>query len=396
MNFHSLRATGGGYSAGGWIQWPEDPDFSFQFLRALGAAQDGASTISECFLAASRIKAGDRDSWHLEWKKLGDVNRSRAETAEADGHVETAKSAWLRATNYYRSAEFFLDPGDPRRIPTFDLVERCSHRYLDLISPKGEIIQIPHEDGTHLDAYFLPTPHGGARKPAVIAFGGLDEFKDELIEEMARYALPRGFSLLLVDLPGQGGTLRRQGLIARPDTEVPVSRCVDYLLTRSDVDQARIGLYGASLGGYYSARAASFEHRLACAVVDGAQWKLAWGAARLRPNSITAMLCKWVFGCTTIDELAERAKIFDLEPVAQQIKCPLLIVHGQHDEWGIDIATALYQHTRAHGVPVELKIFSEEETGASHCQVDNPTIGQELICDWLADKLVAKAPASKP
>ena len=26
-----------------------------------------------------------------------------------------------------------------------------------------------------------------------------------------------------------------------------------------------------------------------------------------------------------------------------------------------------------------------EETGAEHCQHDNPTIGQEILADWLAD-----------
>ena len=26
-----------------------------------------------------------------------------------------------------------------------------------------------------------------------------------------------------------------------------------------------------------------------------------------------------------------------------------------------------------------------QETGAEHCQHDNPTIGQELMSDWLAD-----------
>jgi hypothetical protein len=31
-------------------------------------------------------------------------------------------------------------------------------------------------------------------------------------------------------------------------------------------------------------------------------------------------------------------------------------------------------------------LLSEEETGAEHCQHDNPTIGQEILADWLADR----------
>ena len=40
---------------------------------------------------------------------------------------------------------------------------------------------------------------------------------------------------------------------------------------------------------------------------------------------------------------------------------------------------------RAHGVNATLRFVTPEETGAEHCQHDNPTIGQELMADWLAD-----------
>jgi hypothetical protein len=34
---------------------------------------------------------------------------------------------------------------------------------------------------------------------------------------------------------------------------------------------------------------------------------------------------------------------------------------------------------------VTLRIVNADETGADHCQHDNPTMGQELMIDWLAD-----------
>jgi hypothetical protein len=37
-------------------------------------------------------------------------------------------------------------------------------------------------------------------------------------------------------------------------------------------------------------------------------------------------------------------------------------------------------------VDVALKLFSEEETGAQHCQHDNPTISEKYMFDWLADR----------
>ena len=31
-------------------------------------------------------------------------------------------------------------------------------------------------------------------------------------------------------------------------------------------------------------------------------------------------------------------------------------------------------------------LVEADKTGAEHCQHDNPTLGQELMIDWLADK----------
>lgn len=384
----TLVATGGGYAPDGWKQWPEDEEFSAQFVRILAAAQDGASMIGECFQAAGRIAAGDRESWHAAWLVPAERSAARAEGAEAAGRRLTARSNWIRAANYFRTAEFFLDPRDPRRLATFDRIEACSHRTLALFEPRGEVVRVPYEGGAWLDAYFLPAP-AARRRPAVVAFGGLDEFKDELVQEMERYALGRGLSLLLVDLPGQGGTLRRQGLTARHDTEVPVGACIDWLQARADIDPQRIGLYGASLGGYYVTRAAARERRIACAVSDAAQYKLARAARAFaeRPDSMTAVLSRWVFGAPDMTTLAEVAESFDLEGVVGDIRCPFLIVAGELDAFGADNARSVYADAKAAGVDVTIEWFSPEETGAAHCQIDNPTLGMELICDWLAERL---------
>jgi len=385
----STQASYGRFQREGWVQWPAEPELSFQFARTLGGAQEGASLISECFAAASKMTPGDTESWHREWQALAKTSERRANDAFAQRRLRTASSNWLRAANYYRSSEFYLAHDDPRRLDTFDSVERCSHRYLAGLTPAGEIIRIPYENGAHLDAYFLPCAEKGIRSPVVIAFGGLDEYKDELLHEMPKHALTRGMSLLLVDMPGQGGTLRRQKLPNRPDTEVPVGACVDYLLTRTDVDPAKIALYGASVGGVYAARAASFEKRIVAAVSDSVMFDMSslfesWLAAPER--SIWRHL-KWVFGCETIEGVVDKARAFRLEGVIDNISIPYLVLQGTEDWLGLKTATDTYDYAKAHGVDAELKLFDPAETGAAHCQIDNPTLGQEFICDWLAARL---------
>ena len=46
---------------------------------------------------------------------------------------------------------------------------------------------------------------------------------------------------------------------------------------------------------------------------------------------------------------------------------------------------AVYNYAVKHKVNATLRLTTEEETGAEHCQHDNPTLGQELMIDWLAD-----------
>ena len=73
----------------------------------------------------------------------------------------------------------------------------------------------------------------------MIMWNGLDSTKEHLYLSGPRAELAaRGIATLMVDCPGSGEALRLQGLTARIDTEAWAAACVDYLLTRNDVDPA--------------------------------------------------------------------------------------------------------------------------------------------------------------
>jgi hypothetical protein len=105
--------------------WPEHPWLPYQFRRGLGETQEGGGSVSEVFQAASRMIPDDLESWHAEWK-IGDRNWRRGLDEEAAGHIRTAMNCMLRAADYYRQAEFHLEPEDPRRLPVFEAMEACS------------------------------------------------------------------------------------------------------------------------------------------------------------------------------------------------------------------------------------------------------------------------------
>src|SRR3546814_12225287 len=93
------------YEPYGWHHWPDFPYMAYQFRRALGEPQEGAGTISECFLAASRMVPGDHESWYAEWTRVGEKSQRRGDHAEQKGHIQTARHCWPRAAGYYRTAQ---------------------------------------------------------------------------------------------------------------------------------------------------------------------------------------------------------------------------------------------------------------------------------------------------
>ncbi len=379
------KGAGPRYEPFGWHHWPDEFWMSYQFRRGLGETQEGGGAVSEVFQAASRIVEGDYDSWHREWLHIGDRNDLRGDEEAARGHVRTAMNCWLRATEYFRQAEFWLKPDDPRRLPTFDRCEAASRKFFARLTPPGEVVEIPYEPGKPLPAYFIRSPNGGPRQPVLISFGGLDSFKDELWFMTGRGAVQRGMSVLLVDGPGQGGALRRHGLVTRFDYEVPVGKCIDWLEKRADVDASRIAVSGSSLGGYYAARAGSMEHRLAACISHGAIWDIHERWKTRDDNHGLAGHMRWVFGAKSMAEATEIAKPFKLEGVLEHMRCPYLVIHGGHDVLGVENARTVYEYAKSKGVNATLRLTDAEETGAEHCQHDNPTLGQELMLDWLAD-----------
>jgi len=128
-------------------------------------------------------------------------------------------------------------------------------------------------------------------------------------------------------------------------------------------------------------------------VSDGAIWDLMTRSDWLMqlyvsdPSALNVRQLMWLTGTRSFQDTVEVLKDFRLDGVIENIRCPYLVTHGEYDFLGLDLAENSVKYARAKGVDVTYKMFSADETGAAHCQIDNPTLGQEYICDWIADKL---------
>ena len=197
-----------------------DDDFEFQFLIALGQTYERAADVGECFAAAAAITEGDYDSWFDTFFALGERIRGDAETADAGGHAESARDAFLRAATYYGQAYFFADgTKDPSRlVPTWEAHRAAFDAFAARLDPPAEVVEIPYE-GTTLPGYALTVDTSGQPRPWLIMNNGSDGTAADMWAQGSAAALRRGYNTLIFDGPGQGAALFRQGLHFRPDWE---------------------------------------------------------------------------------------------------------------------------------------------------------------------------------
>jgi fermentation-respiration switch protein FrsA (DUF1100 family) len=73
--------------------------------------------------------------------------------------------------------------------------------------------------------------------------------------------------------------------------------------------------------------------------------------------------------------------------VAERIQCPFLVTHGEDDRQ-IPLADAYKLYEAVGAEAKEIKVFTREEGGASHCQNDNRVLGAHYVADWLEDTLI--------
>jgi dienelactone hydrolase len=316
------------------------------------------------------------DDWCRAWSARAAVHEALGREALGSGHLLSAGEHLTRAGVYYHFAKFmFVHDQAQMRAAHVKAVE-CRRLALPHLRPPGERVEIPYQ-GSHL-AGILRRPTVVPRPPALVMIPGLDSAK----EELEAYELPflaRGMATLVVDGPGQGEA--EYIFPIRADYEVPAKAIVDWLCGRADVDATRIGVWGVSLGGYYSARAAAFEKRIrACVALAG---PYDWGAIWEGLPELTREAFRVRSHLRTEDEALHFARTLSLEGVARQIACPLFLVTGKLDRI-IPWQDAQRLAAEVSG-PVELLIIED----GNHVANNRPYRYRPQTADWMADQLGA-------
>ena len=353
----------------GWPAWPEREDLSAEFIKLLAAAQEGGSSVSECWLTLSKIDLASESSWSGEWIKTAELNEARAEQALLGGNMITARRNWLRATTYFHAAA--RPPGYANDLlkRAVDGMRRCAVNFLKSRVPAGQVLSIPWTDELSLQAYYLPSAFRDDG-PVIVCIGEPGSYKEELITKYASHANERGFSLLAVDLLGAQTALPPQWLDGHK-FEAAMSRVLDFLSEMPGVDNTRIAIVADACNSSLVARAAATDARFAAAVCDAGLWDLHERSFFHRQAGDDTQIC-W------IDEA---------NAISRGIECPLLVTAGEAG-WLLPGALAKFgdQLSNIHR-DARLILFRRAETGAMQGHIDNPTLANEVIFDWLEDRL---------
>ncbi|HPF87019.1 MAG TPA: alpha/beta fold hydrolase [Candidatus Limiplasma sp.] len=388
------------------VRWYQNQTYNFEILRSLGESTCGGAETGEVLSAIDGVRAGDDEAWYQGWNRVAAMLEGRAETLSdpvSRGH------ALLRASNYYRTAEFFLRPADGRRLPTFDKSVQSFYSALDSLGIAYRIFYTPYASGRLKAVYFPGTP-GAEKKPLIVAHGGYDSTLEELYFLIAAAALERGYAALIFTGPGQGEAIRRYGLQFTPEWEKPTGAVLDRFIAEFG-KPAKIVLIGASMGGYLAPRAAAYDKRIdGVAAFDicydfqeAALGKVPAPVRKLYDKGHTGIVdrllgvamkhspgvrwgvhnAQWTMGAKSPSDLLHIFDQYNLKDDAARITCDVLIAAGEKDHHFPLRQVREFQAALTNARSVTTRIFTRREGGHEHCQMGAVAVFHETLFDWV-------------
>jgi fermentation-respiration switch protein FrsA (DUF1100 family) len=239
-------------------------------------------------------------------------------------------------------------------------------------------------DGLRLMGWFIP-PAPEADGATIIFVHGFGYNRTTKLPHAA-LLVAQGYGALLYDTRNLGeseGSVSTLGL----NEPLDVRGALDYLATRPEVDMARIGIMGESLGGASAIRAAATMPELRAVVAEAAfsslEENVSEGVRRLTglPPFPFAPMVLWF---AEQEAGGQVGQVRPVDEIAQIAPRPVLLLHGEDDTF---IAPANSERLyAAAGEPKQLHIFPD--AGHGRFMETNPSEFAEVVVPFFNDALL--------
>jgi dienelactone hydrolase len=318
----------------------------------------------------------------------------------------------MRASNYFRTAEFLLPPDDPKRPATFEQSTSTFYAGLSALAVPHEVIAVPYGDAS-LKAVYYPAGDAAPQRPLIVFFGGYDSTLEELYFVLVAAARQRGYPVLTFEGPGQGSALREQGLTFTHEWEKPTTAVLDAFLGRHP-RPSRIVLVGMSMGGFLAPRAAAFDPRFDGVVAYDVMYDVGETARRYVPplaiwlhdHGLDFVLSavvrlksalnpdfrwayangQWVMGTQGPIETLRAFDPYVLTDVAGRITGDVLILAGADDHFVPLSQVTAFEQALSAARSVTTRVYDRASGGAEHCQLGAHSLWHQDFFDWVAEK----------
>jgi len=202
--------------------------------------------------AFNSIHTRDKDEWAAAFMGVADRYMHEAKSLEKTEPAK-ANADYIRAWRLYSFGRWPI-PASPGKQRSYEKAIEAFLAHARFWDPPLEIVKIPFE-GKEIIGYLRLPKNAPGPVPLVLAVNGLDSRKEDLSESFSAI-LPFGIAFLAVDGPGTG----QSPIKVSENAERVLSRVLDYIATRPEIDKNRVAMHGVSWGAYWATKMAIVEH----------------------------------------------------------------------------------------------------------------------------------------
>jgi len=201
--------------------------------------------------AFDSIHTRDKDEWAAGFMGVADRYMNEARSLEKTDPTK-ANADYIRAWRLYSFGRWPI-PASPGKQRSYEKAIEAFLAHARFWDPPLEIVRIPFE-GKEIIGYLRLPKNANGPVPLVLAVNGLDSRKEDLSESFSAI-LPFGIGFLAVDGPGTG----QSPIKVSENAERMLSRVLDYIATRPEIDKNRVAMHGVSWGAYWATKMAIVE-----------------------------------------------------------------------------------------------------------------------------------------